>query len=803
MFWDPILQDFRYTARMLLRAPGFALTVILVTALGIGANTASFSMADFVLIRPLDFPDPDSLVRLCEGPRTGGGWGCNNQLSPANYRDFKEQTTSFESLGAFRRDAVNIVGGGEPQRVPLALVTSEVLPLLGVQPALGRVFDRRTVDADSRTVVISFALWKTHLGGSPDILGSTVNLDGAAYKVIGVMPETFRFPTRDAQLWVPLQLSAEDYRDRTDRYLEAVGRLAPGVTFEQARTDLNSVATRLASTYRENEETGISFFRMREEFSPQFKLMLQVLAGASLCILLLTCANLGNLLLARAVARESELAVRVAVGAGRGRLMRQLITESVVLAVIGGAAGVLVAVIVLPLLSLMVPPTLAIGSDPRLNLRMLAVAALFTGLTGIGFGIVPAVFASRRATSGILRGARSGGRRQLSRSLLVAVEVAASVVLLVSAGLLIRAMLRVQAVSPGFRTEDVLTLRTVLPRLNYPTVEKREQFYRNVLSEVRRLPGVDSAAYTNGLPMVVTGLVTRVVLPGQEVRREANYLVSRRFITPQFFSAMGIPFVRGRDLSESESAGRSRVAVVSQSFVQRYWPSEEGLGKVFLYQNEPRTVVGVVGDIKVRGLERTSEPQLYLPSSDVPDTVLTAFDPQELVIRANGSVTSLVPAVREIIRAVDADQPISHVMTGDELLDTQTAERRAQVQVLAALAGVALLLAALGIYGLLAYTIEQRRHEIGLRLALGAEPARIARRVVWQSLMVVLLGLIPGLGAALAAGRSMKNLLFGVPPGDPVTFFATVSVCVIVSVFGALVPAIRAVRVSPMSILRL
>jgi predicted permease len=550
-----------------------------------------------------------------------------------------------------------------------------------------------------------------------------------------------------------------------------------------------------------DQDLGISFFRMSDEYSPRYRLMLQALCGASLCILLLACANLGNLLLARAGAREHELAVRVALGAGRERLARQMITESVTLAAIGGAAGVLVAMLVFPLLSLMVPTTLPIGSDPSLNLRVLVLAALFTALTGLGFGVLPAIRAGRRATIGVLR-VRASSRKQRSRSVLVAIEVAVSVVLLLSSGLLIRAMLRVQAIAPGFEPNGVLTLRTVLPRQKYPTVEQREQYYRKVLTEVRQLPGVQSAAFTNGIPMVVMGLITRVTLPGQEPQRDANYAVSRRFVTPQFFSAMGIPLMSGRDLQDVDADQRRPVAVVSESFVRRYWPDQDPLGKSFLYLDSLITVVGVVGDIKVRGLERSAEPQLYLPSTRVPGTPLTAFDPKDLVIRTSGRETALLPAVRQIIRTVDPDQPISDVMTLSDLIENQTGTRRAQVRVLAALAAVALLLAGLGIYGLLAYMVAQQRREIGVRLALGAEPSRIARGVLRDGLFIVLLGLIPGLAVALAAGRFMSALLFGVPPSDLSTIIATVSLCAAVSITGALLPALRAVRVSPMSVMR-
>jgi predicted permease len=800
--WDNLVQDLRFTLRTLRRAPAFSLTAIFVIALGVGANIAAFSVADFVLVRPLAFPESESLVRLCEGPRRGpSGWGCMNQLSPSSYRDFKEQSKSFTALGAFRREAMNLVGGGEPQRVAMSAVTVEVFPVLGVQPSLGRVFDAKASASEARTVVLGYGLWQSRFGGSSAVLGTVVNLDGLPYQVIGVMPASFRFPTRDVQLWTLQQFVEEDYADRGNTFLEAIGRLKPGVTFEQARADLDVIVERVARANPENEESGVSFFRMRDEFSPRFRLMLQGLCGASLCILLLACANLGGLLLARAGARERELAVRVAIGAGRGRIVAQLITESLMLAFIGGMVGVLVSLLAFPLLSLMVPNTLPIDSNPSVNFRLLALAGVFSALTGLGFGVIPALRAGRRATATVLRG-RATGRNQRVRALLVGIEVAASVVLLVSAGLLIRAMVRVQATDPGFQTEGVLTMRTVLPKLKYANNDARERFYRDVLTEVRRLPGLQSAAFTNGLPMVVTGLITRVVLPGQEVRPNGEYTVSRRFVTPQFFSTMGIRLLRGRDLQDSDNDQRSRVAVVSESFGKRYWPDDDALGKTFRYQDSLWSVVGVVGDIKVRGLERISEPQMYLPNARVPEGPFYAFDPQDLVIRTTGDETAILPAVRQIIRRVDPEQPISDVRTASDLLALQTSSRRAQVNVLAALAAVALLLAGLGIYGLLAYMVTQRRNEIGLRLVLGAEPGSIARRVLWDGLSIVLVGLIPGLLLAFWAGKSMNALLFGVQPGDAPTMLVAAGVCIAVSIAGALVPVLRAVRVSPMSVMR-
>jgi predicted permease len=807
--WEILKQDLAYTARTLRRSPGFAVTAVLLTALGVGANTAAFSVADFVLLRPLSFPEPETLVRLCEGPRTGGGWGCNNELSPANYRHFKEQTTSFRALGAFNGESVSLVGGGEPLRVSAMTVTQDVLPLLGVRPLLGRVFEARGVGSanspatDARTVVLGYGIWQTRFGSDPGVVGRTVNLNGLAYTVIGVMPATFYFPDRQTQLWLPLEFTEDDYSNPSNTYLDGVGRLAEGVSFEQARADLERVLARLErDDPRQYENVGISFFWMRDNFSPRYRLMLQALVGASLCILVLACANLGNLLLARAAARERELAVRAALGAGRERLIRQLITEGITLALIGGVAGVLVSLLSFPLLSLMVPDTLPIGSQPGLNLRLLILAALFTAMTALGFGVMPALRAGGRPAMMALRDRRSIGGKERFRSILVAVEVGASVVLLVSSGLLIRALLRVQAVEPGFQTESVLTLRTELPKPQYLRPERREQFYRAVLTEVRRLPGVVSAAYTSGLPLVMTGGITQAVLPGQEVQPRGSYAVSRRYVTSQLFSTLGIPLISGRDLEDADADAAAQVAVVSESFAERYWPGQDPLGRVFMSLGAEKTVVGVVGDIKVRGLERTSEPQMYLPSSLIGENPLTFYDPKDLVIRLRGPATAVLPGVREIIRRVDPNQPISDVRTLSDVVALQTAPRRAQIQVLVALTAVALLLAGVGIHGLLAFTVAQRKQEIGVRLALGAEPRRIARRIVRDGLGVVLFGLIPGLFLALAAGRYLNALLFGVQPSDPTTIFVTLGLCVLVSITGAWIPAARAARLSPMSILR-
>jgi predicted permease len=801
--WDIFKQDLRYTARTLTRARGFAATVILVTAMGVGANTAAVSVADFVLLRPLPFPHADKLVEVCEGPREGGGWGCMNQLSPANYRDLRMMSRSFEEMGVFTGGAVNLVGGGEPRRLPVTQVTPEVLPVLGVSPLLGRVFDAHTPD-DINAIVISYGLWQSQFAGDPSAIGQKVNLDGAPHMIIGVMPRGFYFPNREVQLWTALNLRAEDFADRTNSFITAVGRLKPGVSFEQARSELSLLAEQLRRQYPEtNAETGLSVYRMRDNIAPSFRLMLLSLGGASLCFLLLTCSNLASLLLARAAAHEREFAVRATLGAGKLRLVRQLTTQSIVLTSLGGALGVFIAVAAIPLFSALVPPTLPVETQPSLDLRVLGMAALFTALTAVGFGLFPALRVGRAEFAALRDSCRtSGGRKQRLRGVLVILEVAMSAVLVISAGLLIRAVWRVQSVDPGFASRNVLTLQTALARPKYASPVRRKAFYDFVLTRVRALPGIQGAAYITGLPMVWTGLITRVEVPGQEVRSARSRGVSHRWVTPQYFKTMGIPFRKGRDIGDADTGDRVWVAVVSASFAERYWPDEDPIGKTFRHLDHTRTVVGVVGDVKVRGLERTSEPQIYLPAPQASDDMPAIFEPKYLVIRHSGDDAALLSAVRQIVGAVDPAQPISDVRPMDVVVASETASRRAQLYVLGVLGVVALLLSAIGIYGLLAYTVSQRSQEIAVRLALGADPARIGRMVLADGMRLAALGIVPGVLGAYAAGRGMSALLFGVAPNDPVTFAAGVGIALMIALAGSTVPTLRAVRVTPMSALR-
>ncbi|MFI5311629.1 MAG: ABC transporter permease [Gemmatimonadales bacterium] len=797
---DILAQDLRYTWRTLLHSRGFALTAILVTALGVGANTAAFSVADFVLIRPLPFANPDRLVRVWEAPAGG-----ELEASAPNYRDWLAMNRSFQAMGAFHSTALNLVGVGEPLRLTGAAMTPGLFTLLGVRPALGRLFAEPDQHGEAAgPIIISYGLWQGTFAGDSTVIGRTVLMDDFKRQIVGVMPSGFNFPSRDATIWTAMPVSEEQGTDRTDNWLEVVARLRPGVTIEQARADMSVVAAQLARLYpKENDKVGAHVNTLREEMSRQSVLLLEALCGAALCVLLIACANLASLLLARGLARRRELDVRAALGAGRERLARQLLTESIVLATAGGVVGVALGAVALPLLARLVPFSLPVAQAPTIDARVLAFAALLTAVTGVGFGVVPALRASSASLDALREGARAGGgRRARLRSALVVAEVVASVVLLVSAGLLMRALDRVLSTDPGFRTDGVLSLRTEPPRPRYDSVAARQLFYTKVLESVRALPGVESAAYISGLPMNFTGGIWPVSLDGQLVQRTPGRTASLRYVTPGYFRTLGIRLERGRDVAETDEQKRPFVAVVSESFARKYWPGEDAIGKRFQFALSERTVVGVAGDVRVRGLERTSEPQVYVPSAQVADRSIMGYIPQDLVIRSSVPPVTLAASARRIVHEVDREMPVSSVRTLDAVVAGTTTARAVQVRVLGAFALVAFLLAAVGIHGVLAFSVAQRKHEFGVRMALGAQPAQIVGMVLRQGALLAAAGVVPGTLLAWAAARGLESLLAGVKPSDPATYVAAAGICAVMTLAGSLAPVRRAVRVAPAAVFR-
>ena len=805
--WDLFRQDLSYSARMLRRAPGFAITAMLIVSLGIGATTAAFSVTDFVLLRPLPFPEPHRLVRLYEKTPAYS----QLELSAANYRDWKQGSTVFESIGLHHGASANLVGIGEPQRVGGTAVSFDLFPTLRVQPLIGRLFTE-TDDREGApgTLILSYRLWQSQFGGDPSILGRQLLLDAESFTVIGVMPQAFRFPVSDVQYWTPLRFNAEMYVDRNDNWHYSVGRLRAGVTLEQAQAEMDVLAAQTRLQFpAENKDVGAVLTRLEDDgVSQQARLMLYALSGAAACVLLIACANLANLLLARALERRRELAVRTAMGAGRERMIRQLITESLLLAVSGGALGVAIAYAAVPLLNRLVPTALPLASEPTVDLRVLLFAIALTVATGLAFGLAPLLRVGGEADLGGLReGARSGGgQKEGVRSALVIVEIGASVVLLVSAGLLMRALWNVQLTSPGFRPESVLTMQTPLPSPQFDRVATRAAFYSRVLSSVRALPGVTNAAFVSHLPMGrMKGGIWPVSMDGKPVNRAENKNGFLRYVTPGYLATLGVPLKVGRDIDESDAHDRQAVAVVSESFVTRFLPTEtlsSAIGHHFTFALQDRVIVGVSGEVKMRGLERRAEPQVYLPFRQVADGDMIGYIPRWLLVRTTSQPEAVAAPIRAVIRQIEPTLPVNDVATMTEVVERDTASRAAQVRVLAAFAVIAFVLAGIGIHGLLSFSVSQRAQEIGVRMALGAQSGDILHLIVRRSVMLALAGVIPGVVLAYIAGRSMEALLAGVKPADGPTLLAAVGLSALMTMVGSVLPTLRALRVDPITALR-
>ncbi len=741
MHLDILTQDLRYTRRTLARTPGFAVAAILVMALGIGATTAVFSVTDRVLLRPLPFQDPDTLVRVWE---KAPGYP-QLEPSPLNYRDWTERSRSFKQLEAHMDLPMNMVRT-EPMRVAGVALTGPLLPMLGVQPVLGRLFTREeSTLGGPDAVVISHRLWVRAFGGDRSVVGQPVRLDDTTFTIVGVMPRDFYFPDRTTDLWVPLTLGPSWFQDADNNFLRVLGRLNDGVTLEAARAEMDGVMVALEKIRpKENAQTRSTLRLLSDQVTWQSRLLIRILTGASVCLLLIACTNLASLLLTRFAARRRELIVRAALGAGRERLTRQLLTESLVLSLAGGAAGVAFAYFATPLLARLVPTTLPVPDATVLDPRVLLAAATVTILTGVAFGVLPAWRISRSAQAESLReGARGavGGRERL-RAVLVTAQIAASIVLLVSTGLLVRALVRVQGTDPGFKAQGVLSLRTALPIERYETTASRAQFYERVVADVKALPGVSAAAYTSFTPMIMRGGIWAVEMPGIDRQQDVAdvHTASLRFLTPEYFAALGVPLLQGRDISASDTFEAPFVAVVSESFAKRYWPKGDAIGRTFTIAFHERTIVGISGDVRVRGLEQISEPQVYVPYRQIKDGFLPFYAPKDLLIRTSGDPLGLAPAIRQIVRAVDPELPVADVQTMEDVVSLQTSPRRTQTAVLGLFAGMAMLLAAIGVHGLLAFGVSQRRREIGVRMALGAGRARVLRLVLNESGLLATIG---------------------------------------------------------------
>jgi predicted permease len=811
--FEILRQDVRYALRSLGRAPGFSITAIAVAALGIGATTSTFTIADHVLLRPLPFPDPDRLVRLTENHAAQGY--PRIEPAPPNYLDWKRMATSFDGIEAFTADTASLVGTGEPERLRGSRVAGGVFSLLGRQAAIGRTIAEADVTGTPDVIVISDRMWRTRFAADPNVLGRALTLDDTTLMVIGVMPPDFYFPTRDTDYWRAQRLNptGSDTR-RNNNYLQVLARLKPDVSFEQARSEMQTIADQIAQQFpKEQAGKSVNVQRWRDDVAWQARMMLWAMVGASLCVLLIACTNLANLMMARALARQTEFAVRAAIGASVDRLVRQMLTDSLLLAGAGGVLGILLAVAAAPLVVRLAPTALPIAEVPPIDLRMLGVAAFVALATGVGFGVLPALRICRRTDGSALKeGARGGTSRgtERVRSALVVAEIVASVVLLVLTGLLVQALLQVQAIDPGFNSSNVLTLKTLLPQPKYARSVARQQFYDQVLAETRALPGVTSAAYVSFTPFTMRGGMWEVLTTTPDPTNAGGFAAppdvrraSLRMVTPDYFKTLGIAVLHGRDINADDTLETPAVAVVSRSFVDQYYAGQDPIGRQFGFAYNVRTIVGVVGDVRFRGLERTdNEPQVYIAASQQRDGQIAFYAPQDLLVRASTPPTSLLPAVRAIIRKADPQLPITSVRTLDDVVALETAPRVVQLRVLGAFAAAAFLLAAIGIHGLLAYTVRARAREIGVRIALGAKARDIVGMVLGRSAMMAALGVVIGAALAYAAGRTMQAMLFGVEPANPAVFGGAIALVAVMTMAGSLLPAWRAARVDPISATR-
>ncbi|HYY56002.1 MAG TPA: ABC transporter permease [Pyrinomonadaceae bacterium] len=808
-FW----QDLRYGARMLLRKPGFTVVAVITLALGIGANTAIFTVVNAVLLRSLPYAQPEQLVRI-------GGTNLQRNktlgtLSPQDFYDWRDRNTVFESIAAYDSWSPSLTGTGEPERLAAGRVSSSFFNVLKAEPALGRAFLPSEEQRGNHLVaILSYGLWQRRFGADAGLVGRTIMLNGAAYTVIGVMPKGFESPQfsgigfEQPELWAPFAPDLSQW-SRSGRAVDAaIARLKPGVTTEQAQAEMHLIARQLQQQYPEdNAGEDVTIASLHGQLVGKIRSALMVFLVAVGFVLLIACANVANLLLARAAVRQREMAIRTALGAGRYRIVRQLLTESVLLSVVGGVLGLLLALWATDYL-------VALGSDsiPRLgaitlDMRVLGFTTALTLLTGVAFGLAPALQSSNPDLNETLkesgRTSTGGTGRQRLRSLLVVSEIALSLLLLIGAGLLLKSFLRLQRVDPGFDPHGVLTMSVFLPGTKYPEESQHVAFFDQVQERAASLPGVEAVGMVSNLPVSGNFDTVSFYIEGRPAPAPENVPDLERYtINSDYFRAMGIGLLSGRPFGPEDRAGALPVAIVSETAARRFWPGESPLGKrirtnnVESPENPWRTIVGVVGDVRHYGLDIAPEPQFYLPHRQNPTQFMT------LVVRSANNPESQIAPVREQIWAIDKDQPVFGVKTMESFVAESIAPRRFTMLLLSLFAGVALLLAIIGLYGVMSYAVTQRTHEIGVRMALGAQGGDVLKMIVGHAMTLVVVGVVAGLLAAFALTRVIASFLYGVSATDPWTFVGVPLLLCAVAAAASYIPARRATKVDPMVALR-
>ena len=797
---DNLLSDLRYGLRALRKSPGFAAVTIAVLALGIGANTAIFSVVHAVLLKPLPYPEADRIVAVPHTPPQDIFPGRKYfSVSPANYYDWKAQNTVFSSMAMGAGGVAAITGGGEPVSLDSFYVTGEFFGVIKATPVAGRLLTPADDESGQDVVVLSEELWKSRFGGNPSVVGTTARIDGKAHEIVGVLPSKQAYPA-EARLWLPLRLTPEERAIRGAHDFGVLARLKNGVSVEAARSQMNAIAERLAVQYpADNKGWGAAVIPLHDDLVGDVRPALLVLLGAVGFVLLIACANVANLVLARTVARRKEIAVRAALGAGRGRIVRPILAETVVLAVLGGGLGLVLAGLGVRLIVAFLGDQMPRVNDIRVDLPVLAFTFVLAIVTGVLAGLLPAWKLSHANPNDALK---QGGRSDADsgspvlRHTLVVAEVALALVLMLGAGLLVRSLGRLQRVDPGFEPRNVLHLRLTLPSGKYPTPQSRTAFFERVLERVRTLPGVEAAGAINVLPLTDGGSTQPVAIEGRPVVPLSEQPeVAVRVLYPGALPALRIRLREGRDFGATDTADSPPAVLISETMAKRFWPGESAVGKrltLSFFPNVQREVVGVVADVKLRGLAKT-EPisALYLPHSQM------AFDWMALLVRTAQEPGSVSSAVREVIRAVDPDQPVLDVGTMQEYLGQTLSHPRFNMLLLGVFAILALALSALGIYSVLSYAVRRRTREIGIRMALGADSRDVLRLIVVQGMRPALIGVAIGLAGALALGRALSSLVFGVRATDPITFVVAAGLLAGVALLACAVPAWRATRVHP------
>ena len=794
------MSDLRYALRLLRKSRLFTTTVVLTVAIGIGATTTIFSVVNAVLLRPLPFADPDRLMQVAEKndalhmPAFG--------VSVLNYLSWKESTRAFESLGAIQFGTFTLSGQGDPENYTGNAISPSLMPLLGLQTVVGRAFsDEDEKPGAAPVAMISQALWRRRFGGDRSAVGRPATLNGVAYTLVGVAPPALTILTT-GDVWVPLTIDPPKEM-RLNHVLFVVGRLRAGVTARAAQAEMDAIAGRMAREYAEMKDWGVNLISFRDTFvGSQLRTALLVLLGAVVFVLLIVSANVANLLLARAMERQKEMAVRAALGAGRGRILRQLLIESLVLSAIGGALGLGVAAWSIGLIESTLPPNLLPVPDIGLDPAVVIFAGGVTLLTGLIFGTAPAWHAARTDVNAALKDAgrsSSGGVRPIFRKGLAGAELALATVLLVGAALLVRSLLELQRVPVGFDPRGVVSFQISLPTTKYDGV-KRVAFFRDLGAEIGALPGVASAGLSSGIPLGVGNYTRSPVEPqgAGALPPGTSVPIDWRTVSPGYFSTMKIPLLRGRDFTESDTASAPDVMIVSRATARTFWGDQDPIGRVVrrVADRHDFTVVGVVGDVRNTALNQES-PALYYSS------LARCWPLMDIVVRPAGEIAPVMTAIRAKVHAIDPELPIANVRPMVEWVSTSAAQPRLNATLLGVFACVALLVAAIGTYGVLAYSVTQRTRELGLRMALGADRGGVLRLIVREGMLVGAAGIAVGLAAAAALGRALGSLVFGVSVWDPASYAAVAAVLTLVALASCVVPALRASRVDPMVALRL